>query len=199
LELAVHNELTDEMIEEARRLEGMELRVEQWNREASLDSIRHYAWGVGDNNPLWCDDDYAAGARFGTIVAPPTFLYSVFTGSIGVGLIGLQPFGAGTRWEFYEPILRNDRLSVRARVGSTEVKSGATAERFVIQHTENEYLRGDGACIARSWGRTFRVPRSAARGGLRYEPREPHVYLPEELEAIRQQVLAQPLRGATPR
>ena len=27
--------------------------------------IRHYAHGIGDDNPLWCDPDYAAGTRWG--------------------------------------------------------------------------------------------------------------------------------------
>ena len=187
------------MIEEAAALEGMALRIEQWNHEASLDSIRHYAWGIGDNNPLWCDEAYAATARFGKVAAPPTFLYSVYTGAMGIGLVGVQAFGVGTRWEFYHPVLRNDRVAVDAKVGPIEVKSGSLAERFVLQTTANEYVRADGTILARSWGRTARVPRSGARGGLQYKQRDPHQYTTDELEAIRQHVINQPLRGATPR
>ena len=29
--------------------------VEPWCHEATRDNIRHYAHGIGDDNPLWCD------------------------------------------------------------------------------------------------------------------------------------------------
>ena len=34
--------------------------AEPWCHEATRDNIRHYAHGIGDDNPLWCDPDYAA-------------------------------------------------------------------------------------------------------------------------------------------
>ena len=34
--------------------------LEPWCQEASRDNIRHWAHGIGDDNPLWCDPDYAA-------------------------------------------------------------------------------------------------------------------------------------------
>ena len=47
---------------EARAMIGKIFRIEQWNYEASRDVIRHYAWGIGDDNPLFCDPDYAAAS-----------------------------------------------------------------------------------------------------------------------------------------
>ena len=29
--------------------------LEPWCYEATRDNIRHYAHGIGDDNPLWCD------------------------------------------------------------------------------------------------------------------------------------------------
>src|SRR4029453_9157688 len=106
--LEYQTELTDEMIAEAESLVGKPLRIEQWNHEATLDTIRHYAWGVGDNNPLYCDEEYAANSQYGGIIAPPTFLYSIFSAAMGLGMIGLQPVYGGTKWEFYEVIRRGD-------------------------------------------------------------------------------------------
>ena len=34
--------------------------LEPWCHEATRDNIRHYAHGIGDDNPLWCDPAYAA-------------------------------------------------------------------------------------------------------------------------------------------
>lgn len=189
-------ELSDEMVEDGRKLEGMLLRVEPYNQEATLDTIRHYAWGIGDGNPLWCDPVYAASTEYALVVAPPTFLYSVFDGAIGLGFVGIQPIYAGTRWKFYERILRGDRFVPTARMGGVTVSSGRHSGRFVIQDVLTEYRReGDGKLVAEAVGRTFRVARSEAEGGLNYEPRSQHSYTVTELERIRRQAIFEPVQG----
>ena len=54
--------ITDESLAALRQLVGMpvEETLEPWCTEATRDSIRHWAHGIGDDNPLWCDPDYAA-------------------------------------------------------------------------------------------------------------------------------------------
>ena len=47
--------------------------VEPWNYEATRDGIRHYAHGIGDDNPLWCEPEYAASTTYGTVIAPPSW------------------------------------------------------------------------------------------------------------------------------
>ena len=51
--------------------------VEPWCYEATRDNIRHYAHGIGDDNPLWCDPAYAAGTAYGTVIAPPSFVFAL--------------------------------------------------------------------------------------------------------------------------
>jgi acyl dehydratase len=194
-----HIGLSDEQIDEIRSYEGMRLRIEQWNHEATLDTIRHWSWGIGDDNPLYCDESYAESSMFGGIIAPPSWLCTVYSGSIGLGLPDVQPYGAGSRWNFYETIRRGDRIAVEATVGPVKVLTGRRAARLVLQTTTNRYLRSDGALVATSEGRTLRVPRKQAEGGLSYEPRPPRTYTVEELEGIRREVLAEPRRGAEPR
>src|SRR5207253_10600256 len=36
-----------------------------------VDAFRHVAIAYGDDNPLWCDPAYAAGTRWGGVIAPP--------------------------------------------------------------------------------------------------------------------------------
>ena len=57
--------ITDEAVDSLRRLIGVEITdtVEPWCYEATRDNIRHYAHGIGDDNPLWCDPAYAAATR----------------------------------------------------------------------------------------------------------------------------------------
>ena len=54
--------ITENGLDDLRQRIGVKIgqTVEPWCHEATRDNIRHYAHGIGDDNPLWCDPDYAA-------------------------------------------------------------------------------------------------------------------------------------------
>lgn len=178
-------------------LAGQEIRIEPYNEEATRDTIRHYAFGIGDDNPLWCDPSYGASSIYGDIVAPPTFLYSSFDGAIGAGLPGVQPIYAGTEWTFHSVLRRNEAVVPTARFGPVRRLSGRTAGDMLIQTAEVGYHAGD-RLLATASASTFRVPRRGAERGLSYAPREEHVYTEEDLQAIRHDALHEYRRGAEP-
>lgn len=182
--------------EEASALLGQEVRVEQWNYEATRDTIRHYAWGVGDDNPLFCDPAYAAGTRWGGIIAPPTFLYGIFDAVVAPGLPDIQWFYSGTDWTFNEPVRRNDEITARARLEDVREVSGKRVQRMIVQTGAVDYVNQHGRTVATALSHCFRIPRSGAEGGLQYEPREEHRYTEAELAAIRDAVLNEYRRGA---
>jgi acyl dehydratase len=196
--LEFNTEITDEMLDQARALEGKRLRVEPWNHEATLDTIRHYAWGIGDNNPLYVDPDYGRTSAYKDVIAPPTFLYSSFDGAIGMGFAGVQPIYAGTEWTFHDVVRRGDRIIPAARLGAVTIHAGRTSSNFAIQRVHTDYHReSDGVLVASALASTFRVPRaSAASGGLSYEPRGQHVYTDEQLENIREHAIHERVAGA---
>ena len=68
--------ITEEGLDDLRKRIGVPITdtVEPWNYEATRDAIRHYAHGIGDDNPLWTDPDYAERTKFKAIVALPSFL-----------------------------------------------------------------------------------------------------------------------------
>ena len=70
--------ITDEALDALRRRLNVRIEntLEPWCHEATRDAIRHYAHGIGDDNPLWCDPGYAANTRWGGIVALPSFLFA---------------------------------------------------------------------------------------------------------------------------
>ena len=82
-----------------------------FNEEASRSAIRHFCQGIGDSNPLYWDVSYGQQSKFGTIIAPPCFLYSVYwcSGRTG-GLPGVHGFHAGNDWEWYRPIYMDDKI-----------------------------------------------------------------------------------------
>jgi len=185
-------------VERVAALEGTAIRVEPYNHEATRDTIRHYAWGIGDDNPLWCDPAVAAKGPYGDLLAPPTFLYSVFDGAIGAGLAGVQPVYAGTSWRFFQRVHRGDELEVESRFGKVRELSGRTASQMLLQQAISTYS-SRGHVVAEAVAETFRLPRRGADGqGLAYEARDEHVYSEAEIQGIARQALSEYRRGAEP-
>ena len=185
-------------LEEARSLIGVELRRHdhRWNTEAHPDAVRHFCWGIGDDNPLFCDFDYGAQTRLGSGIAPGCFLYTIDSTVVAPKLRGIQWLYGGTRWEWYRPVRHRERMTTRVRLLDAVEKAGRNARSFIVQTGESEYFGADGTLLARAWGSTARTPRSRAEGGLRYAPREAHRYTPEEIAAIAQAVQDEVARGA---
>ena len=70
--------ITDQALDALRQRIGqrIERTLEPWCYEATRDNIRHYAHGIGDDNPLWCDPAYGTTTRYGDIIALPSFLFA---------------------------------------------------------------------------------------------------------------------------
>ena len=80
--------ITQEGLDDLSKRIGVKIEntVEPWCYEATRDNIRHYAHGIGDDNPLWCDPEYAKKTKFGDVIALPSFLFS--TSRIISGYVG---------------------------------------------------------------------------------------------------------------
>ena len=52
--------VTDSALDDLRKRIDVKIEntLEPWCHEATRDNIRHYAHGIGDDNPLWCDPEY---------------------------------------------------------------------------------------------------------------------------------------------
>ena len=82
----VDSKLTDEIIAKYRaRIGEVTPITEAWNSEATYDTIRHFANGIGDDNPLWNDEEYAKGTPYGDMIAPPSFLFTCNQGPLSRG------------------------------------------------------------------------------------------------------------------
>ncbi len=188
-------------LEEARSLIGVPLRRtnQTWNTEAAPDSVRHFCWGLGDENPLFCDPAYGAATQWGSALAPGCFLYTIDTTVVAPKLRGIQWLYGGTDWEWYRPIRHRDSFSVKATLIDAVEKRGSKARAFIIQTGEVLYSNQHGELVCRALGHTARTPRAKASGGLKYEARETHRYAHDELEQIAQAMENEELCGATPR
>jgi len=190
--------ITDEMIEEMRSKIGLKLRIEHsiFNEEATMMAILKFADGIGDINPLWRDADYAAKTRYGTIVAPPSWVFSVFSG-LQFGWRGLGGFHNATEVEFYKPVLHNDKIVPECVfTGFEGPKASSFAERLVIDWYENSYRNQRDELVAKVKWSVIRVERAKAREKGKYEKIQlPHPWTEEELKKIEEEVLAEELSG----
>lgn len=196
--------ITDDKIAEAATLIGVPLRRErmQWIETASRDTIRHFAWGIGDSNPLWLDRDYGAASIWKTNLAPPCILYAVDSTIVAPKLQGVQWVYAGTDWTWFEPIRLNDSFRAEARLLRQERKSGRRFPLWVLQSGEVRYFNQHERLVAIAIGHCARTPRgdklTEVRGGKPTEAVPPHKYTAAEIEDIEKQVLAEPRTGDKP-
>jgi hypothetical protein len=64
--------ITEEKLAAARAKIGRVRREPGWNSVVTPDTIRHFALGLGDDNPLYWDEAYAARSPCGRITAIST-------------------------------------------------------------------------------------------------------------------------------
>ena len=197
-------EITEQGLAAAAALIGEPLRRSrmQWIETATRDAIRHFAWGVGDDNPLWHDAAYASAAAPGTVLAPPCMLYAVDSTIVAPKLPGVQWIYAGTEWTWFDHLRLDDSFRVEAMMTGQEAKSGRRFAQWVLQSGEIRYFNQHDRLLATAIGRCARTPRQehhkSGRGRVPPQGEPVHHYEPAELAEIERQVLAEPRRGAEP-
>jgi acyl dehydratase len=199
--------ITERGLEELRARIGVKIgaTAEPWCHEATRDNIRHYAHGIGDDNPLWCDPAYAAKTRHGGIVALPSFLFAtdrIVSGYVG-GLPGVHAMWAGADWTWHRWAQRNDAISTEAYLKDAIEHRTRFAGRAVQQvyHVDFYNQTGDKLAECDSW--CFRTERDHAREqGTKYtevRARAPRRYTPDEIREAYKLYADEPVRGATVR
>ncbi len=209
VELNTETTLTDETVETLRAMveDSVETPLKrQWHSEAALDPIRHWAWGIGDDNPLWSEPDYAAKTQHGSNVAPPSFFYSCNQGpnhfrsepSRGEGLPGLHAVWAWDRWEWPRPTLRNTPIHTTKQMTHANVRpsrfgGGRSVEvvtRYTFRDDRSETLATYDVAYVH-YGRNL-----AAVKGSKHKPIERQVWSDDDLAQLSADVEQERRRGA---
>jgi acyl dehydratase len=199
--------ITDEGLADLRRRIGVKISdsVEPWCYEATRDNIRHYAHGIGDDNPLWCDPAYAANTPYGDVIAPPSFLFACnrFISGYCGGLPGVHAMWAGADWTWHRPVRRNDVITTKAYLKDLVEHQTRFAGRAIQQIYHVDFFNQNGEALAEADSWVFRTERDAAREkGSKYtavKSRDHKVYTDEELEKVYRMYEQEEVRGATPR
>ena len=195
---AVAYEITDSDIERQKKLIGYfePSKLAQYVQTASPDSIRNWAYGCGDDNPLFCDRSYARKTRWGDVIAP-----GMMVGQMGKPLLGdklpdeikalkkslfrgIHVFVSGSNWTFYRPVYPGDTIYKFTGEESCEVKQSEFAGRSVILINRQVLMNQRAEVVA-----VYRVLRilterkTAVKKG-KYSNIEPATYTDEEMQAI---------------
>ena len=204
-DMNVDTRISAEALAKARsRLGEMTHITGGWNTEASRDSIRHYAHGIGDNNPLWCDPEYAAKTPYGDLLAPPSFLLSCTMGTIAEGkksggfrgFAGVHRFWAGDSWEFFLPIRRNDGIRAESHVEEIIEHKSEMAGRSIEDITMKRFFNQRDELIATQRQSFLNTERSTSRKRGKFKEFKEYVWTEEELAKVHAGIDEEVRRGA---
>lgn len=212
-EKAVAYELTDEDIERAKLLIGVDTpsRRREHVSVATPDAIRNWALGMGDDNPLHVDESYGPTTRWGDQVASPTFIGHIKTPLRGdpvpeeiakatKGLFrGIHVFVSGGTWDFYRHVYPGDRLYAFSGLESVETKESEFAGRSVVQVSRSAIFNQRVEVVGVYRVLTINTARKESRDRGKYKDIEPASYTDADIAAIDEIYAAEEPRGAQKR
>lgn len=198
-QVLTHGRITPEGVERLRHMVRHELRQTfRFNTEVTHDNIRHYCWGIGDDNPLWMDPAYASRSDYGGAVAPPGYLWTLHPTWVQIGLPGVHGFHSGSDWTFHRPILAGDRPKLTIWLEDVVEKEGRFGGHSVILYFRSVFSNAQDQLLADVLSWSFRIERHRSRG----REEDPHAGLKmktwtvDELVPVEEAQLAERPRGA---
>ncbi|HEX3962961.1 MAG TPA: MaoC family dehydratase N-terminal domain-containing protein [Trebonia sp.] len=163
------------------------------NKLVTEDLIRHYADAIGDPNPVWRDPSYAAGTRWGGIIAPPTFESCVSFGSSFGGRLrvpGVHRLAAGNKHDYLRPFRPGDEFHVYDKyLGFAEKDVTGRPYRMFIESVPRYFVNQRDETVAIATGRNIYMAtppgkRGKKREGDLYADKQRHHFSADELDAI---------------
>jgi len=195
------NKITEQKLEDLRsRIDERIDEPQPYAEEATKDAIRHWAKGIGCDNPLYTDEAYAESSPYGGIVAPPTFLYT--TTRIGARrLPGVHAMYAGDEWEWYRPVYSGYEIETRSRLKDVIELETDYGGRSVKQIYTVDYYNQFNEHLATRDVWFFRAERDQARERDKYEEEglELADWTEEEIEELWDHYRCEQRRGDEPR
>jgi acyl dehydratase len=209
---AAYGVLTDASFERSRRRIGIPVRLQEAHiTEVTADATRHFAYGYGDDNPLYCDRDYGKNTRWGGLIAPPNFVYCMGENAApkltpeqkellkGDPFAGLGSYQAVMDFEYYRPLTAGDRCdAIRTQVGVQDKPSQFGGRTAHVTH-DYGYANGHGQIVALRRGTWINAERHASKARPDKQPLTFDPYTDEQLAEIDAAYDAATRRGAEPR
>jgi acyl dehydratase len=178
------------------------------------DDFRHVAVAYGDDNPLWCDPEYAATTRWECLIAPPPLV----GGDTLIGedevtevpaaqrdlmkgdpLRGVHAFYSASAREWWAPLRPDHRIYRRNALVGVLDKPSEFAERAVHEWTAQVFRDDQDQILSAQLRLMIRTERTKARERKKYDKIEIGRYADEDIDRIEAQYLSESPRGSVPR
>lgn len=192
--------ITDEALATLRSRTGKLGQLGPPSDPLTQTQIIRYLASIGDDNPLFWDEEYAAKTRWGGIIAPPRMLVQgsertprsvtepVTTKRVSfMGedvLRGVFAMVSGTRMQFERPLRVGDRI--RAQSGPHDVieRRSRMAGRAVELINKTVYYNQNDEVTSTVFSSVIRMERGNIRENRKYLDIPPASYSREEMDAI---------------
>jgi acyl dehydratase len=141
--------------------------VKKWiGREASYtapeelgrSAIRYFALAMGDDNPLYHDDEFARDAGYEGVIAPPTLVcetgqyMSGPRSSIGhtwdLPVDGVRMIRGGNEYTFTRPVMPSDVITARWRIEDIKERTTSEGAPMLIVTSEAKYFNQNDDLLA---------------------------------------------------
>ncbi|WP_328361232.1 MaoC family dehydratase N-terminal domain-containing protein [Mycobacterium sp. NBC_00419] len=175
---------------------------------ATPETIRNFAYGYGDDNPLYTDPAYGQATRWGGQVAPQ-IMAAVLNAPLrgdklpkelrGGSYRGIHAFVSGGTWEWYRPVYPGDTLYSFTGLESVEEKASEFAGRSVIRVLRDVKINQRGEVVGVYRTLVIYTERKKARERGKYSTIEDPAYTKADIEELDKIYAAEKLRGSEPR
>jgi len=131
--------------------------------ELGRAAIRSYALAIGDDNPLYTDEEYAKRHGHPSVIAPPTLICEtnqfvpgprdesgLLTQIFELPVPGTRQIRGGNAYEFVRPVLPTDRISITWELADLTERTTSSGIPMVIATAEATYTNQDGEVLARN-------------------------------------------------
>lgn len=126
-------------------------------------AFRYFALAVGDDNPLYRDEEFATSVGFPSVIAPPTLVCETnqyadvapnefgYAGhDWGFHIPGTRLLRGGNAYEFFEPVTPTDVLTVTWTIADITERTSSAGVPLLIILSQAEYRNQDGRLLVRN-------------------------------------------------
>jgi acyl dehydratase len=205
--------ISDADIERAQRQIGVPWfnRSPFWAPVPDRSSMSHFAFGYGDDNPLWHEPDYGRTTRWRDQVAPPLYLiatgvdetppYDAQRRELFRGLFrGVGKYYAGVEWRWFRPVYADQPVYHQKCTVDVQVRpSSFSGGRSVVETYQHLYVDRLGEPIGVRHESYVSAERRGSRETGKHRDRPRQRYTPEDIAKIDALYAAEQRRGAQPR
>lgn len=121
--------------------------------EVEKGHIRSFANAIGDENPLYVDEEHAKSTAYEGLIAPPTFPIAIASenGELPIQLDERRMLHGEQEFIYYQPIRPGDRLYCQMKVSDLYERDGKSGKmQFLVLDTEMKDESGELVVISRT-------------------------------------------------